>query len=150
MRIPDRLADFLYRRSLPKVRDDSRLYAAHGDNHWGCSVSYRDSRELFGLFGAPLGSSLRVSGHINPRPRDGDRLLVRMESGQWAVFVLKDVELCRDPEDMFFAVGRGPLYAADELETPRTNYANEFISNSWPLTPRAPRPGPYPKVSLRP
>jgi len=127
MQVPEKAAELIYRRSLPKIHKDARLYASHGDNHWGCAISHRDAVQLSDRLGVALGSRLSVSGHVTPRPRDGDLLLVGMASGRWAVFILDKVKLCHDPQDMFFASARGPLRYASAEETPKTDFADEFV-----------------------
>jgi hypothetical protein len=127
MKIPTRLQEFLYRRAQPKLRKNARTYVAHGDNMWGNAITHRDPRELTGLFGNYLGSSLRVSGHIMPRPTNGDKLLVKMKNGPWGVFVLTKVDLSSNPRDQFFAVARGPLEFVPAGQEPQTKIASEFL-----------------------
>ncbi len=45
----------------------------------------------------------RISGHMTPRPAIGDIVLSKMQSGKVARFELVEIELKRDPPDMFFA-----------------------------------------------
>jgi len=42
-------------------------------------------------------------GHTTPRPKLGDTLETVMKSGRTALFEITDIELCFDPEDMWFA-----------------------------------------------
>lgn len=45
----------------------------------------------------------QIYGHMQIRPRSGERFWVHMQSGKIGMYKLKNVEYCRDPQDMFFA-----------------------------------------------
>lgn len=93
--------------STPKLRDGFDTFALRGDNCWGDSIMWW-----------PTGQTERVAGWTSPRPQDGDRLLVPMESGRWGVYVLADVKRMPDPRDQWFARARGPIGYADDSEVP--------------------------------
>jgi hypothetical protein len=44
----------------------------------------------------------KLHGWLDDRPRVGDLINAKMKSGKIAQFIVINVELCRDPTDMFF------------------------------------------------
>lgn len=72
-----------------KPRKDARTFDTRGGT-WGDSIEWFSVREL------------RVYGWKDVRPQVGDILKSSMQSGRVGIFVFTEVELKRDPPDMFF------------------------------------------------
>jgi hypothetical protein len=79
----------LFARPL-RPRVDARTYDTR-EQFWGNSVQWTNYQ------------AMRVHGWCEPRPTRGDILKAPMKSGRVGIFIFKDVEYCRDPQDMFFA-----------------------------------------------
>jgi len=58
-------------------------------------------------------TSRRVVGWLSHRPVKGDLLRVAMQSGKVAIFKFIEVDLQRDPEDMFFGRVRDVGYEGE-------------------------------------
>lgn len=58
---------------------------------WGDSVSFWDFEKR------------RITGHLTPRPRVGDEVQAKMQSGKIGRFEIQEVDYMLDPKDMFFA-----------------------------------------------
>lgn len=56
-------------------------------------------------------------GHMKDRPRNGDILRCKMESGKIATFVIKNVVYKSDPRDMFFAEAEDVGYEDEKSTT---------------------------------
>jgi len=67
---------------------------------WGNSINWQDweKRSLY--------------GHMTPKPKVGDILRVKMESGRIGLFEFTEVRGCNDPKDMFFAKVKDLRYEA--------------------------------------
>ncbi len=74
---------------VPRPRAGARTFDTRTSS-WGDSVQW------FNI------DARRVYGHCEPRPVRGDILKSPMKSGRVGLFVFTDVELMRDPPDMFF------------------------------------------------
>lgn len=44
-----------------------------------------------------------ITGHLTPKPKTGDVVLAKMQSGRVAQFIVKQVEHCDGVPDQFFA-----------------------------------------------
>lgn len=73
-----------------KPRKDASIFDMRNQKWWGDSVVWNDIERH------------RVHGWCYQRPQKGDVLKSMMASGRVGVFVFTKVELCRDPDDMFF------------------------------------------------
>jgi hypothetical protein len=56
----------------------------------------------------------RIEGHLQDRPKVGDRVTCQMKSGKVGVFRVTEVKTFTDPPDQFFATVK-PLGYEDEL-----------------------------------
>lgn len=59
-------------------------------NGWGNNVYFSDFKNR------------KITGHLSPRPKVGDEIRSKMSSGKIGRFLVKEIEYCRDPNDMFF------------------------------------------------
>lgn len=59
-------------------------------NSWGNSVYFSDFKNR------------KITGHLSPRPKVGDEIRSKMSNGKIGRFLVKEIEYCRDPNDMFF------------------------------------------------
>lgn len=67
---------------------------------WGCHVSLSNPDEFSQI---DLNTqTVRVYGHITPRPRVGQTLVGEFQKS-FIKFEFVNVEYCHDPQDMFFA-----------------------------------------------
>lgn len=73
----------------PKWRDGAKIYEIGGG--WGDAINWFDWKQL------------KVVGWKTPRPKEGDELRSKMQSGGTVRFVLVNIKYERDPADMFFA-----------------------------------------------
>lgn len=107
------------RNKTPSPRENARTYVAHGDSQWGNSISYRNVGD----------NEVDVSGWLSraPFPQEGDRLLIKMQSGQWGIYVFTESKRCRDPRDMFQGMARGAIDYWPEDDAPQTTACDEFI-----------------------
>jgi hypothetical protein len=107
---------------VPVVKADARTYVAHGDIQWGNAITTRVIDD----------HNLSVFGWLDraPFPEPGDKLLVKMESGKWGVFIFTESERARDPKDMFSARASG---AIEYHDAPKTKSPDEFIENLSPF-----------------
>lgn len=65
---------------------------------WGNSISFTDWEKR------------RLVGHLPNRPKIGDEIRSKMESGEIGRFLVSEVEYCRDPKDMFFCTVKDLKY----------------------------------------
>lgn len=91
-----------------KWRTPARRYAVGGG--WGNSIEIRKKDEY------KVGK-MEIVGWKSVRPTEGDVLVMRMESGRNTAWVIYDVDLIKDPWDMFFAKVALVGYE-DEVEMP--------------------------------
>jgi len=98
-------------RRKPREREDAQRFVMTGDRHWGGAIMFWPERCPTDL------ASFRVTGWTSPRPRVGDLLLVPMESGRWLECALVEVDLYRDPPDMWSATASSLERYSDETPT---------------------------------
>lgn len=65
---------------------------------WGDSIMFYDWEKR------------RLVGHLGKRPKIGDEIRSKMESGKIGRFLVSEVEYCRDPNDMFFCTVKDLKY----------------------------------------
>ena len=103
------------------------LFTAKEKNKYGEKIEVREDYYVFRI-GGVLGSTINVHGKWNDnsniqevvgwkqiKPRVGDLLLIKMQSGRDAAFLFAEVEYCGDPHDMFFGTVQAMAYT-DELD----------------------------------
>lgn len=71
-------------------------------NVWGNEVKWSDYNQM------------RVVGWMSHKPDKGDFILSKMESGRVGRFKVVKVDLCIDPNDMFFATVKPIRYEQDK------------------------------------
>lgn len=76
------------RKTLKLHSSESKTYKVWEHSGWGDSII--------------LDANFGVSGHLFTRPKVGDRLEYKTQSGKVAYGIFTNVEYCRDPHDMFF------------------------------------------------
>lgn len=78
----------------PQYRHDFRS----SNQYWGHALiitkSYGDEK---------TGNLADCNGHVTPRAKVGDQVILSMDSGKDAVWVFLEVKNRNDPKDMFFA-----------------------------------------------
>lgn len=114
-----------WKRNRPKkvkALDDARTYVAHGDRVWGNSITFSSITD----------TTVSVSGWLSraPFPRVGDKLLIKMQSGMWEVYLFESVRRACDPNDMFTG---SAARAMEYHDAPRTKSCDEFIPNLSPF-----------------
>jgi hypothetical protein len=87
-------------------------------NGWGHSTNCRDGFII--KKGKDAGRYWHCSGHLYPRVRVGDEVIVMYTQGP-AVMRFVKVENCRDPGDMFFGIVKEINYLANLEKKPVTN-----------------------------
>jgi hypothetical protein len=109
--------------SVPQLREGFNTYVMHGDIMWGDSITWASR-------GAPTDDDPNhgeIHGWVLPRPQDGDRLLVKMQTGKWGWWVIHDVELVDTVRDMFFAKVCGAFGYVEGDDEPKLKRASEFV-----------------------
>jgi hypothetical protein len=103
--------------ATPQPREGALTYVAHGDNMWGNAITHRDAGE----------HEVSVSGWLSraPFPREGDVVLIKMQSGRWGVYVFTDAHKADGVDDMFQGHAVGAIAYADP--EPQTKRCDEFI-----------------------
>lgn len=91
----------LLKSKAKKLRRKPKLWSGDSMNRasgWGNSIKFTDQVSR-GVVRVKSG----IVGWKTPKPKNGDYLQVRMESGRVGVFKIENVKSCGDPHDMFFA-----------------------------------------------
>lgn len=110
---PKRLEPWEERPPIPRPGADR--FVMHGDILWGNSIMHMRQIDEH---------SFDVSGWTTPKPRPGDILITKCESGNWGEFVLAEVEHAQGVHDMWFGRAVGCIGYVDE---PRTKRATEYV-----------------------
>ena len=89
--------DFFSGKSIPVIPPPEYLQTFVFGGNWG------DRIELRGEWPKTTDDKLQVAGWKNPMPKEGDILLIPMQSGKTLKCKFIEVRPCGDPADMFFA-----------------------------------------------
>ena len=112
----------IFERFKPSIKLTGYVYDMQRHLGWGNAINWSNYEKR------------RVYGHLQRRPRVGDELISKMESGKIARFVFTNVEYSTDPHDMFFAdltdigyEGETPINRVKEAENREVEPREEGI-----------------------